>query len=239
MFYPMAALFPSWQNHQTPCFHLSLWSNIPLIAHGAHGVVNVLYTVEMPLVENFLINECGMSRKTWTHMCSSYGPDAQPAAASDADDPTQPDYLQRSITNAVEFFMEAKYLDIVDVLRVRERGQTRNFNGVPVATHKFLSAMFEHTATMPKVAYKPKPNATDIVNVSQAASNLREILHALRAKGTIFLCLRRGRYCPEAVCAAQYVLRVLLQNAQHAQHVQNANNTRITRRTRRTRSTEF
>ena len=55
----------------------------------------------------------------------------------------------------------------------------------------------------------------------------------------IFLCLRRGRYCPEAVCAAQYVLRVLLQNAQHAQHVQNANNTRITRRTRRTRSTEF
>ena len=50
----------------------------------------------------------------------------------------------------------------------------------------------------------------------------------------IFHCLQRGRFCPEALCAAQYVLRVLLQNAQHAQHVQNANNTRITRRTRRT-----
>ena len=152
----------------------------------AHGVVNVLYTVGMPLVENFLINECGMSRKTWTHMFSSYGPDAQPAAASDADDPTQPDYLQRSITNAVEFFMQAKYLDIVDVLRVREQGQTRNFNGVPVATHKLLSAMFEHAATMLKVAYNPKPSATDIVYVSQAASNLRKILHALQAKGTVW-----------------------------------------------------
>ena len=64
-------------------------------------------------------------------------------------------------------------------------------------------------------------------------------LQAKRYVNCIFLCLRRGRYCPEAVCAAQYVLRVLLQNAQHAQHVQNANNTRITRRTRRTRSTEF
>ena len=132
------------------------------------------------------LGECGMSRKTWTHMFSSYGPDAQPAAASDADDPTQPDYLQRSITNAVEFFMQAKYLDIVDVLRVREQGQTRNFNGVPVATHKLLSAMFEHTATMLKVAYNPKPSATDIVNVSQAASNLRKILHALQAKGTVW-----------------------------------------------------
>ena len=55
----------------------------------------------------------------------------------------------------------------------------------------------------------------------------------------IFHCLHRGRFCPEALGAAQYVLRVLLQNAQHAQHVQNANNTRITRRTRRTRSTAF
>ena len=55
----------------------------------------------------------------------------------------------------------------------------------------------------------------------------------------IFHCLQRGRFCPEALRAAQYVLRVLLQNAQHAQHVQNANNTRITRRTRRTRSTAF
>ena len=53
---------------------------------------------------------------------------------------------------------------------------------------------------------------------------------------TIFHCLQRGRFCPEALHAAQYVLRVLLNNAQH---VQNANNTRITRRTRRTRSTAF
>ena len=52
----------------------------------------------------------------------------------------------------------------------------------------------------------------------------------------IFHCLQRGRFCPEALRAAQYVLRVLLQNAQH---VQNANNTRITHRTRRTRSTAF
>ena len=82
--------------------------------------------------------------------------------------------------------MEAKYLDVVDVLRVREQGQTRNFNGLPVATHKLLSAMFEHTATMRKVAYSPKPSATDIVNVSQAASNLCNLLHALRAKGTMW-----------------------------------------------------
>ena len=163
----------------------SLLPSVPVEQHPpdcAHGVVNVLYTVEMPLVENFLINECGMSRKTWTHMFSSYGPDAHP---SDADDPTQPDYLQRSITNVVKFFIEAKYLDIVDVLRVREQGQTRNFNGVPLATHKLLSAMFEHTATMHKATYNPKPSATDIVNVSQATSNLRKILHALQAKGRV------------------------------------------------------
>ena len=76
------------------------------------------------------------------------------------------------------------YLDIVDVLRVKEQGQTQNFNAVPVATHKLPSAMFEHTATMLKVAYNPKPGATDILNVSQAASNLRKILHALQARGT-------------------------------------------------------
>ena len=51
---------------------------------------------------------------------------------------------------------------------------------------------------------------------------------------TIFHCLQRGRFCPEALRAAQYVLRVLLHNAQHAQHMQNANNTRITRRARST-----
>ena len=71
------------------------------------------------------------------------------------------------------------------------------------------------------------------------ASNVGNVGEQFAVCTRIFLCLRRGRYCPEAVCAAQYVLRVLLQNAQHAQHVQNANNTRITRRTRRTRSTEF
>ena len=58
---------------------------------------------------------------------------------------------------------------------------------MPVATHKLLSAMFEHTATMLKVAYNPKPSATDIVNASQATSNLRKILHALQAKGTQLL----------------------------------------------------
>ena len=51
---------------------------------------------------------------------------------------------------------------------------------------------------------------------------------------SMFHCLQRGRFCPEALRAAQYVLRVLLHNTQHAQHAQNANNTRITRRTRST-----
>ena len=55
----------------------------------------------------------------------------------------------------------------------------------------------------------------------------------------IFHCLQRERFCPEALRAAQYVLRVLLHNTQHAQHVQNANNTRITRKTRKMRSTAF
>ena len=50
----------------------------------------------------------------------------------------------------------------------------------------------------------------------------------------IFHCLKRGRFCPEALRAAQNVLHVLPHNTQHAQHVQNANNTRITRRTRST-----
>ena len=52
----------------------------------------------------------------------------------------------------------------------------------------------------------------------------------------IFHCLQRGCFCPEALPAAQYVLRVLLHNTQH---VQNENNTRIARRTRKTRSTAF
>ena len=154
------ALFHSLLSYDRPVSQLakspnSLLPSVPVEQHppdSPHDVVNVLYTVEMPLEEKFVINECGMSRKTWTYMFPSYGPDAQTAAASDADDPTQPDYLQRSITNAVEFFMQAKYLDIVDVLMVTEQGQMRNLNGVPVATHKLLSAMFEHTATILKVS---------------------------------------------------------------------------------------
>ena len=55
----------------------------------------------------------------------------------------------------------------------------------------------------------------------------------------IFHCLQRGRFCPEALRAAQYVLRVLLHNTKHTQHVRNANYTRITRRTRKTRSMAF
>ena len=52
----------------------------------------------------------------------------------------------------------------------------------------------------------------------------------------IFYCLQRGRFCPEALHVAQYVLRVLLHYTQHAH---NANNTRITRTTCKTRSTAF
>ena len=56
---------------------------------------------------------------------------------------------------------------------------------------------------------------------------------------SIFHCLQRGRFCPEALCAAQYVLRVLLHYTQHAQHVHNAKNRRITRTTRKTGCTAF
>ena len=52
----------------------------------------------------------------------------------------------------------------------------------------------------------------------------------------IFHFLQRGRFCSEALCAAEYVQRVLLHYTQHAQNVDNAKkkNTRITRKTRST-----
>ena len=86
----------------------------------AHGFVNVLYTVEMPLVQTIVVNECGMTRKTWAKMFSSDGADAPPAAAAHSDDPTQAHYLQHSISNAVEFFTNNKYFDFVNVMRLRE-----------------------------------------------------------------------------------------------------------------------
>ena len=52
----------------------------------------------------------------------------------------------------------------------------------------------------------------------------------------ILHCLQRGRFCPEALRVAQYVLRVLLHYTQHAH---NANNTRITRGMSKTRNTAF
>ena len=61
----------------------------------------------------------------------------------------------------------------------------------------------------------------------------------LGGESTIFHCLQRERFCPEALRAAQYVPRVLLHYTQHAQHVHNAKNKRITRRTRKKRSTAF
>ena len=56
-------------------------------------------------------------------------------------------------------------------------------------------------------------------------------------KFTTCHCLQRGCFCPEALYAASYVLRMLLHYTHHAYSVDNAKNTRNTRRTRKTHST--
>ena len=93
------------------------------------------------------------------------------------------------------------------------------------------------------VPSRPAPSKTPRKHKTMIQAKRREnfVICVLRvlAKGIYVynICLQRGRFCPEALRAAQYVLRVLLHNTQHTQHVQNANNTRISHRMRRMRST--
>ena len=93
----------------------ALFQSIPVEQHAtdvAHGVVNVTYTVELPLVENFLVDECGLSRTQWLAMYANVAADS--GVPSTADDElrnisSQTDYLERSISHAVSFFWDAAF----------------------------------------------------------------------------------------------------------------------------------
>ena len=170
----------------------ALFQSTPVEQHAtdvAHGVVNVTYTVELPLLENCLVDKSGLSRTEWLAMYANVAADC--GVPSTADDElrnvsSQTDYLERSISNAVSFFMEAKYLSILTVVDIKDKGFTRDYQGQPVAVPKLLRAMFEHSRTMVKVACTAPPKVKDITDFVSAAKHLRSVLHALGASGTVW-----------------------------------------------------
>ena len=178
---------------KAPC---SLPHTVPIQQHAvdmAQGAVHVLYTVELPLVEDVLVNNCGMPRATWDNWYTLVGPDRYVLGGGVQDeeedefDTTLTDYLQRSITNTIGFFQNAKYLDIIRLAKFWVRSDnTRDYNGRQFNVLDLLSAMLEHTATIARVAYTRKPKVHDIMAFKSAATHLRSILCVLNAKTTIW-----------------------------------------------------
>ena len=82
--------------------------------------------------------------------------------------------------------MDAKYLSILTVVDIEDKGFTRDYQGQPVAVPKLIRAMFEHTRTMVKVAYTPHPKVKDITDFVSAAKHLRSVLYALGASRTVW-----------------------------------------------------
>ena len=71
--------------------------------------------LEIPEVEKFLLDECGMPSATWSTLYASFAPDAPNAEEGNAEA-----YLQCSISNAITFFHGAKYLEIAAVLKLNQ-----------------------------------------------------------------------------------------------------------------------
>ena len=86
------------------------------------------------------------ARATWSTL---YAPNAEERNTEDN--------LQCSITNPITLFHGGKYLEIATVLKVHQDGSSkRKVDGVDYPTSQLLIAMFEHTATMMRTAYKKK-----------------------------------------------------------------------------------
>ena len=168
----------------------ALFPSLPVGQHAtdvAHGVVNVTYIVELPLVEKILLDECGLSRTQWEAMYANVGADCgAPTTANDKlRSSSQTHYLERPISNAVSFFMDAKYLAILNMVDIEKKGFTRDNQGHQVALPKLIRAMFVLIRTMVKVAHTPHPKEKDITYFVSAAENLRNVLSALDTLGTV------------------------------------------------------
>lgn len=161
-----------------------LFTSIPCEQHAidcSHGIVNVLYTVELPIIYTWLSDVGGMTGVSIERFMSNI--DADWAHNLETGDADGGDPLPRSISNALKFFNNHIYNRVVAKVR-SECQHVIRFEGQDVEVHKLCEAMFVLTHRMLKVAYDPKPNQHDIDRACNGTATLRKVLDALGAKCT-------------------------------------------------------
>ena len=143
----------------------------------AHGIVNVLFTVQIPLVAKIL-EDVGLSKVAAERFIA--GIDVDIVALTNGDDDGRGAAPPWSISNALKFHEKRLYNPIVDMLRQHCKTATR-IDKRDVQTMDLVMSMITLTHRRLRVAYKPKPSAEDISGACDAATSLRKVLHALDA----------------------------------------------------------
>ena len=159
----------------------AMFPTIPIDQYAidcSHGIVNVLFTVQIPLVAKIL-EDAGLPKAAVDRFIAGIDVDIVALTSGDDDGAALP----RSISNALKFYEKRLYTPIVDMMRQHCKTVTRIDNR-DVETADLVMSMFTLTHRMLRVAYKPKPSAEDISGACDAATSLRKVLHALDAPCT-------------------------------------------------------
>ena len=156
----------------------------------SHGIVNVLFTVQLPLVCNVL-EDSGVSKKTINELMERVDVDLR--ALTSEEGSIEGSEVQRSISNALKFYSARLYNPLLDNLRHHCK-LVKRIDDKDVLVADLVMYMFTLTHRMLIVAYEDTPSAEQIASACDAGRMLRKVLHALaqflQQWGTLepFLC---------------------------------------------------
>ena len=144
----------------------------------SHGIVNSLYTVQIPLVSGIL-QRAGMSAAA-DRCLPTIDLDSADLILGDT---TDGGALPKSICNALRFFNKRVYNTIVDKIST-ESQETKRISDRDVPASDLVAAMFTLTDRMLQVAYTEHPTDAEIAAACKGTTQLRKILHQLEAPTT-------------------------------------------------------
>ena len=161
----------------------SMFASIPIEQFAidcSHGIVNVLFTDQLPLVCNVL-EDSGVSKATINEPMERVDVDLR--ALTSEEGSIEGCELQRSISNALKFYSARLYNPLLDNLRHHCK-LVKRIDDKDVLVADLVMSMFTLTHRMLIVAYPDKPSAEQIASACDAGRMLRKVLHALDAPCT-------------------------------------------------------
>ena len=161
----------------------ALFDQIPIYQRPmdcAHGMVNLLYGVQQPVVKEIRRVDCKMTETQINDFLDKLNMTGTVTYTGDVEEGTG---YPRSISNALKFYDTRAYNAIIAKVQA-SCGTQLLWRGKHYQKADLLRAMPAHTKTMLDVVYTQKPKAVQINSVVTAAQKLRDLLHLFDAPAT-------------------------------------------------------